>query len=301
MLLVEAQTYLEVVRQRGEAGTELKRVYYNIATNKDLYLMAYANLYANKGALTPGITPEDTVDGMSLKRIESIMEKVTDREYIWTPVRRTYILKKDKRRRRPLGMPGWTDKMLQEVIRLVLNAFYDPQFRDCSHGFRPNRGCHTALDDIRHHWTGIHWFIEGDIKGCYDNMSHTVILRMLAKKIKDRPFLDFMKTMLEAGYYEDWVFHRTYSGTPQGGIASPILANIVLHELDVYVEDVLITKYTKGKKRKNHPRNNRLRVKANYERKRGNYTKAKEIQRIYTNLPTQVYEDPDYRRLRYIR
>lgn len=298
MLLIEAQKYLDVVRQRGEAGTELKRVYYNIATNRDLYLMAYVNLYANTGALTPGIIPDETVDGMSLKRIEAIMEKVTSREYIWTPVRRTYILKKDGRRKRPLGMPGWNDKMLQEVIRLVLNAYYETQFRDCSHGFRPHRGCHKALDAIRRHWQGIHWFIEGDIKGCYDNLSHTVILSMLHKHIKDNTFLAFMK---DAGYYEDWVLHRTYSGTPQGGIVSPTLANIVLHELDVYVEDVLISQYTKGTKRKNHPENNRLRVRANSERKKGNYVKAKELRDVYTKLPTQVYEDPDYRRLRYIR
>lgn len=167
MLLHEAQKYLEVVNKRGKAETELRRVYYNICKNKELYLRAYANLYANKGALTPGIDPDDTVDGMSMKRIEGIIEKLKRREYVWKPVRRTYIPKRDGKSKRPLGMPGWSDKLLQEVIRMVLEAYYEPQFRDSSHGFRPGRGCHTALDTIAR-WNGVRWFIEGDIKGCFD-------------------------------------------------------------------------------------------------------------------------------------
>ena len=168
MLLYEAQKYLEVVRKRGTAKAELRRVYYNICTKKELYLTAYANLYANKGALTPGVNPKDTVDGMSMKRIESMMDTLRKREYQWTPVRRTYIGKGDSRKLRPLGMPGWSDKLLEEVIRLVLSAYYEPQFRDCSHGFREGRGCHTALDTIAR-WRGTRWFIEGDIKGCLDH------------------------------------------------------------------------------------------------------------------------------------
>jgi retron-type reverse transcriptase len=170
MLLTEAQKYLEIVRKRGEAGKELRRVYYHLVNQKELYLMAYMNLYANTGALTPGIDPDDTIDGMSLDRIETIMDKLKNRTYEWKPARRTYVLKRDGKRKRPLGMPGWNDKMLEEGIKLVLNAYYEPQFRNSSHGFRPNRGCHTALSEIYNRWTGVQWFMEGDIKGCCVNL-----------------------------------------------------------------------------------------------------------------------------------
>jgi retron-type reverse transcriptase len=169
MPLLETQKYLEVVRKRGEAEAELRRVYYNIVTNKELYLQAYMNLYANKGAMTPGVDPDDTVDGMSMKRIETIMEKLKRREYVWKPTKRVYLTKSDGVSKRPLDMPGWTDKLLEEVIRLVLEAYYEPQFKNCSHGFRPNRGCHTALDSISK-WKGVRWFIEGDIKNCFDGL-----------------------------------------------------------------------------------------------------------------------------------
>lgn len=148
MLLLKAQKYLEIVRKRGKAQAELRRVYYNIATNKELFLRAYANLYANNGAMTPGANPDDTIDGMSVKRIESLMEKLKKRRFRWTPVRRTYIKKKDSTKKRPLGMPGFNDKMVEEVLRMIIEAYYEPQFRNSSHGFRLERGCHTALDRI---------------------------------------------------------------------------------------------------------------------------------------------------------
>ena len=182
MLLLEAQKYLDVVRKRGAAQSELRRVYDNIAKNKELYLLAYANLYGNNGALTPGVAPHDTVDGMSEERIATIMGKLQRREYRWQPVRRIYILKRDGIAKRPLGMPGWNDKLLQEVLRMVLTAFYEPQFRNSSHGFRPNRGCHTALADILT-WKGTQWFIEGDITGCFDNLNHKKILELDVQSI----------------------------------------------------------------------------------------------------------------------
>ena len=230
MLPVETQKYLEVVRRRGEAGLTLNRVYYNIVKHKGLYLAAYANLYANKGALTPGNHPNDPVDGMSLERIDTMIDTLKKKEYMWKPVRRTYVLKRDGKSKRALGMPGWADKLLQEIIKMVLNAYYEPQFRESSYGFRPNRGCHTALYEISRTWTGVQWFIEGDIKGCFDNLDHHVILDILSRQIKDKDFIWLIKGMLNAGYVEDWVYHQKYSGAPQGGIVSPLLMNIVLNE-----------------------------------------------------------------------
>ncbi|GAK56566.1 putative group II intron reverse transcriptase/maturase [Candidatus Vecturithrix granuli] len=280
MLLIEAQKYLDVVRKRGEAGPELKRVYYNLATNQELYLVAYANLYANKGALTPGTAPEDTADGMSLERIGHILDQLKRREYQWKPTRRPYILKREGRSKRPVGMPGWEDKLLQEVIRLLLNAYYELQFKTCSHGFRPTLGCHTALWEIKRTWKGVNWFIEGDIKGCFDNIDHEVTIGILRRHIKDETFLMLLRDMLKAGYLEDWKYHHTYSGTPQGGIVSPLLANIVLNELDTYVEETITQKYTRGKQREVNRENQRLRVQATYWRKKGDVVKAKELYKV---------------------
>jgi group II intron reverse transcriptase/maturase len=270
MLLNKAQKYLEIVSKRGQAQSELRRVYYNIVNNKELFLKAYANLYANKGAMTPGVDPEDTVDGMSVKRIEHLMWKLKTRTYHWTPVRRTYIEKKNSSKKRPLGMPGFNDKLVEEVLRMILQAYYEPIFSEHSHGFRPELGCHTALDMIKN-WKGVRWFIEGDIQGCFDNLKHKVIIKILRRRIKDRSLLQLIEAMLEAGYMENWKYHKTYSGAPQGGICSPIIANIVLHELDQFIEDEIIPFHTKGKKRKFNMEYINLSSREQRARKRGDW------------------------------
>ena len=300
MLLSKAQKYLEIVRKRGEANSELRRVYYNIATNKELFLKAYANLYANKGAMTPGINSEDTVDGMSIKRIESIMGKLKKRTFRWTPVRRTYRKKKNSTKKRPLGMPGFNDKLLEEVLRMVLEAYYEPQFNKYSHGFRYRLGCHTALDQIVS-WKGVRWFIEGDIRGCFDNLSHKVIIKILRRRIKDRALLKLIKKMLKAGYVENWKYHETYSGAPQGGIVSPLIANIVLNELDKFIEDEIIPEFMKGKQRKFNMEYINLSSRERRARKRGDWKTAKNLRKQYTKLPSRLPNDPGFRRLWYVR
>ena len=154
---------------------------------------------------------------------------------------------------RPLGIPNFTDKLVQEALRMMLEAYYEPRFRDSSHGFRPGRGCHTALADLKYKFKGAAWFIEGDIRGCFDNIDHEVLMEILARDIQDGRLLNLIRMSLEAGYMEDWQYNRTYSGTPQGGILSPLLANIYLNELDAYIEDVLIPQYTRGKKTSRKP------------------------------------------------
>src|ERR671926_87367 len=145
---------------------------------------------------------------------------------------------------RPLGLPTWSDKLVGEVIRLLLEAYYEPQFSDRSHGYRPGRGCHTALREVARTWTGTSWFIEGDISQCFDRLDSRVMLETLGEKIRDNRLLRLIGQMLAAGYLEDWVWNATLSGVPQGGVVSPILANIYLHKLDVFVEKVLIPEYT---------------------------------------------------------
>src|SRR5262249_5295822 len=144
----------------------------------------------------------------------------------------------------------WSDKLLQEVIRLLLEAYYEPGFSPHSHGFRPERGCHTALREIYYQWKGTTWFIEADISQCFENLDHTLLLNTLSQKIHDGRFLKLIRALLDAGYLEEWTWKNTLSGVPQGGIVSPILSNILLDKLDQFVETTLIPQYTKGEERR---------------------------------------------------
>lgn len=208
---------------------------YRYMLRPDLYFMAYKNLYANSGAATKGAN-DDTADGFSEAKIAKIIQKLADETYQPTPVRRTYIQKKNNpKKKRPLGIPTFTDKLVQEVLRMVLEAVYEPIFLPVSHGFRPKRSCHTALKSLKREFNGVRWFVEGDIKGCFDNIDHDVLVGLIHNKIKDARLMKLIYKFLKAGYLEDWKYHKTYSGTPQGGIISPLLANIYLHELDKFV------------------------------------------------------------------
>jgi len=295
----DALTYLEVVRSRGERRLELRRVYRNLQ-NRELFLRAYAKLYANEGATTPGVDSNDTVDGMSLERVDRIIAALKAGTYHWKPVQRTHIPKRDGKLR-PLGIPGWEDKLLQEVIRIVLTVYYEPQFSDVSHGFRPDRGCHTALRSILFNWKGTKWFIEGDIKGCFDHIDHSLLLEIIGRNIKDERFLKLLRGMLEVGYMQDWVYHKTYSGTPQGGVISPLLANIFLNELDEYVEQELVPQYTRGERRKANPEYQRLTKARRKAKEEGDIERYKALERERRALPYGDPQDPDYRRLKYVR
>src|SRR5437868_498024 len=165
-----AYAILGLIGERGKKGLPLEQRVYRLLFNRDLYLMAYGKIYRNKGAMTHGVTDE-TPDGMSLAKIEAIIEALRYERFQWLPARRTSIPKKNGKKR-PLGMPVWSDKLVQEVIRSLLEAYFEPQFSDHSHGFRPKRGCHTALREIYHHWRGVTGFIEGDIAQCFDKLSH---------------------------------------------------------------------------------------------------------------------------------
>jgi group II intron reverse transcriptase/maturase len=187
--------------------------------------------------MSPGATAE-TADGMTLGKIGAIIEAMRYERYRFSPAKRAYIPKKNGKMR-PLGLPTWSDKLAGEVVRLLLEAYYEPQFSDRSHGFRPGRGCHTALREIANTWTGTTWFIEGDISDCFGSLDHEIMVRILAEKIHDGRFLRLVRNMLTAGYLEDWKWNATLSGVPQGGVVSPVLSNIYLHKLDTYVETVL--------------------------------------------------------------
>jgi group II intron reverse transcriptase/maturase len=287
-----------MLRDRGKRGVPVDDLYRQLY-NPSLYVRAYGRIYANDGAMTPGSTPE-TADAMSLAKITKIIDDLRHERYRWTPVRRKHVKKKNGKLR-PLGLPTWTDKLLQEVLRSLLEAYYEPQFSEASHGFRPQRGCHTALSQIEHTWKGTHWFIEGDIKACFDTLDHTVMLSILAKKIHDTRFLRLIKHLLQAGYLEEWRYHTTLSGAPQGGIVSPILSNIYLDQLDHFMQTTLIPQYTRGHKRKDNPVYRRYLQQIATARKKGKHQQAQKLLRLAQQLPSRDPNDPTYRRLRYVR
>ena len=256
---------LERMKENSEKNKEevFTRLY-RYLLRPDLYFIAYQKLYSNNGAATEGVD-RDTADGFSEAKVEKLIASLADESYCPKPSRRIY-LKKPNGKRRPLGIPSFSDKLVQEVLRMVLEAVYEPIFLETSHGFRPGKSCHTALCYARYNLNGTRWFIEGDIKGCFDNINHEVLIRCIQKKIKDARLMKLIHKFLKAGYLEDFVYHNTYSGCPQGGIISPILANIYLHELDLYVAEL-----SKG-----FQKPYKSRITAEYSRLSGRMTRVKQ-------------------------
>ncbi|KIL75483.1 reverse transcriptase/maturase family protein [Bacillus badius] len=280
-----------------------ERLYRNLY-NPEFYLEAYATLYPNKGSHTKGVN-NNTIDGMSLERIERLIEKLKEQTFQPKPACRTYIPMKNGKSR-PLETPAFEDQLVQEVIRRILESMYEPQFSNHSHAFRPNRSCHTALKEIRSTFTGTRWLIEGEIKGFFNRMDHHVLVGLLRKRIRDEKLINLIWKFLRAGYAEEWTFHKTYSGTPQGGIISPLLSNIYLHELDRYA-DKYAGSFNKGEKRGHHLVHHNLASKINYcksKNKRDGERLTEEEKALYKELQSHDSKDlfnPNDRRMKYVR
>jgi len=283
---------------RGRQGLKLERLYRELY-DLDRYLQAYGKLYRNDGAMTPGVTPE-TVDGTSVEKMQLIIQSLRDGSFGWMPTKRIYIPKKNGKMR-PLGLPTRSDKLVQEVIRSLLEPYFEAKFKDNSHGFRPNRGCHTALQTCKQKFRGASWFIEGDIKGCFDNIDHDALLDILRESIDDERFVRLVKDMLEAGYLEEWRYHDTHSGTPQGGVISPLLANMYMHKLDEFVEDVLIPRYTRGEKKKTSPEYRSICGQMQKAKRKEDWVKWWGLKKVQRTLPANNPIDPAFRRLAYVR
>jgi group II intron reverse transcriptase/maturase len=212
--------------------------------------LAYNNIAKNQGSMTEG-SDGLTLDDMTEARINRIISALKDRSYQPNPARRTYIAKQNNpAKKRPLGIPSTDDKLIQEVVRMILSAIYEPAFSSNSHGFRPHKSCHTALQEVQILFSGTKWVIEGDIKACFDSFDHHVLINILRRRIHDEHFIALMWKMLRAGYMEQWTYNETFSGTPQGSGVSPILANIYLSEFDMFIENYKAEFDIRPKKRK---------------------------------------------------
>ncbi len=287
---------------------EHKQVYRQLY-NEDLYLLAYDIIYKNEGSMTPGVDNE-TIDGFNKNLIQEIIEELKTEQYRPKPVKRIEISKKNGKTR-PLGISTIKDRLIQKAVQLILESIYEPIMLDCNHGFRPNKSCHTALSSLVKSSTGIKWWIEGDITSFFDNIDHNILINILRKKMKDERFLNLIRKFLNAGYIADFKYENTYSGTPQGGIISPLLANIYLNEFDKYIME---TKYNfdNGKYRKANPEYTKLRFQ---KQKREKYLEEnpdaddkneiikqiKELKLQMRNLPSADQMDENFKRLIYVR
>jgi group II intron reverse transcriptase/maturase len=269
--------------------------------NEELWLMAYEQIAPNPGNMTAG-ADGSTIDGMGMKLVRDTIADLKASRYKPHPVRRIYI-EKANGKLRPIGIPGFRDKLLQTVVKLILEAIYEPTFSNVSHGYRPNRSCHTALTQVKR-MTGVRWWVEADIAGFFNNLCHNTLLKILNKRITDKRFLHLVEQFLRAGYIEDWKYHRTYSGTPQGGNLSPILSNVYLNELDQRIEEK-VQEFNRGKKRRTRreywricDRRKRAKKKA---RQTGDWTAYRALTKKM--LETQATDpiDPHFRRMYYSR
>lgn len=282
---------------------------YRYLFSEEMFAVAYQRIYAKQGNMTPG-TDGKTIDEMSLERIERLIVSLKDESYQPHPARRVYIPKKNGKKR-PLGIPSFEDKLVQEVVRLLLEAIYEGHFEGTSHGFRPHRSCHTALGMIQKSFAGAKWFIEGDIRGFLDNIDHNVLISILRERISDERFLRLIRKFLNAGYVEDWKYNKTYSGTPQGGIVSPILANIYLDKFDKYIKEYA-AKFRKGDRRSINPDYWRLNNKKTRLKQKLQKTSDEQMRKSYLyeiaqlskqmlSTPHKDAMDADFRRLQYVR
>lgn len=311
MLPDTVEKRLDSISDLSRQGKRINGLF-RLMESPTLWEQAYIEIASNKGALTRGVT-ENTFDGFSFERVQNIITRIRQGDYRFTPVRRVLIPKANGKKR-PLGVPTADDKLVQGVVKQLLELIYEPVFSDRSHGFRRGRSCHTALESIKDTWTGVKWLVDIDVVGFFDNIDHDILLNLLRRRIDDKRFINLIRSMLRAGYVEDWTFRPSFSGTPQGGVVSPILANIYLHELDEFLTDMKAG-FDRGKRRAENPRYRNLTVSIYKRRLRidrllaeGNIAEAekakekvRELDAERSSMPSKDGFDPNYRRLVFCR
>lgn len=303
---------LEALRRKNVDPTWVNGDLYRLMYRHDLFVVAYERLKSNPGNMTPG--PDgSTLDGFSMKSIENIVNQMRDESFQFSRARRVQI-PKAKGGTRPLGIAPPRDKVVQEVMRMILECIYDSphgsSFSESSHGFRPGRGCHTALKAIRTHWSGVNWIVEGDVKAAFDNIDHDILIRTLRRRISDERFLRLVRKALTAGYYE---FHRPVNsvvGTPQGSVLSPILCNVFLNELDQFCE-LLTLRQNRGKAKSRNPDYRRVEARLGWLRrklgtnpdddtKRALVEELRERKKALVKL-SPIMDDGSFIRVKYVR
>lgn len=305
--MMEASDVLNIIYEKNRKNPEWKnRGLYRLLSNPTLHIMAYERLKSKPGNMTPG-TKGETLDGYSFEDIEKNIHLLRQEKYQPRPVRRTYIPK--EKGNRPLGMPSPRDKIIQECIRFILEAIYEPRFHNNSHGFRPGRSCHTALESMRRNWVGTKWAIKADITACFEQINHNRLLDILRERIEDDRFINLIRRFLKAGYIENWEYHKTYSGTPQGSVISPILTNIYLDKLDQKLANIC-QQHSQGKHRRYSSAKAQLMKKRKQLLERGEANPAirdhikedlRHLNRQILATPTAKYNDPSYTRVKFLR
>jgi len=294
----KAELVLTILNQKARRDNFKHRRLYRNLFNPDFYWNAYAKIYNKEGNMTKGVDGK-TIDGFGIKTMNNLIKLIKSERYKPLPVRRKYIPKRNGKER-PLGIPSFNDKLIQEVIRQILESIYEPLFSKKSHGFRPNKSCHTALIQIKKCCRGCSWAIEGDIKSFFDSIDHDTLIRILKKRVDDGRFLNLIRKFLKAGIMEECKIKNSITGTPQGGIVSPILANIYLNELDSHVEK-LKNEMEIGIKKRRNKEYHRISMKRLYRIKQGKLEEAKELLKIMYKMPFHIARDENFKRIYYTR
>jgi len=296
----KAEVVLAMLRKQSVQSKEFvfDRLYRNLF-NPDFYMLAYSNIYAKEGNMTPG-TDGKTIDGFNIEKVNGIIEKLRKETYYPNPSRRCYIPKKSGKLR-PLGIPSFEDKLVQEVLRMMLDAIYEPSFTKTSHGFRTGKSCHTALMQVKKTCRGVVWAIEGDIKGFFDNIDHDILLKLLARKIADGRIIELVRRSLKAGYFEFHQVHNSLTGCPQGSGTSPVLANIYLHELDTYMEGLICKHSTEKKLKGQNPEYHSLANIRYRAKKRGSYQRADAALMAMQKMHSRDPMDSEFVKIHYVR
>nr|QKQ12916.1 Cox3 [Sparassis crispa] len=282
-------------QQRGVIDRNL----INLLCDPDFLFKGYEEIKSNPGNMSPGITPE-TLDGIDPNWFNHISEEIKSGKFQFQPSRRIQIPKPGSTDTRPLSIGSPRDKIIQNVMKMILEAIYEPVFSNNSHGFRPNRGCHSALKAFYINFKYSQWLIEGDISKCFDTIEHNRLMSLIEQKITDRRFTQLIQKSLNAGYFEFRTYQHNIIGTPQGSIISPILANIYLHQLDEFVE-TLIGKYNKGTKPRRNPTYRRIENQIARAKKNGNMKLALDLAKEYRTIDHTDFRDENFRRINYIR
>lgn len=267
----------------------------SIIADERLLIACYQWIRGKPENMTPGLDHE-TLDGIDKDFFTRTATDILSRKFNFSPARRKYIEKPGKTDKRPLGITSPRQKIVQKALQMVIEAIYEPEFLDCSHGFRPGRSCHSALKQLQlGNNSTFHWVIEGDIEKCFDSIPHSTIITLLRKKVACERTLELINKSLKAGYVDSNTgqLQLPHVGTPQGSVLSPLLSNIVLHELDLFIENVLKPEYTKGKTRRPNPAYRKIQRKGSLRSKAENS--------MIRHMCSKQMMDPDFKRLKYVR